>query len=62
MQTEYTITGADAVNVLQIIDLCAKRGAFQGNELGAVASVRMVFDKIAAAVNAAAQVDQGPAV
>ncbi len=42
----YPITANDAANVLQLIDVCAKRGAFQGPELGAVASIRMVFDKI----------------
>lgn len=46
--SKYTITANDAANALQLIDTCAKRGAFNGPELGAVASIRMVFDNIVA--------------
>ena len=39
----------DVGNALQIIDECSRRGAFQGNELQSVGSVR---DKLAAYVDA----------
>tara|TARA_R100001129_G_scaffold185984_1_gene175985 strand:+ start:1288 stop:1542 length:255 start_codon:yes stop_codon:yes gene_type:complete len=41
------LTVQDVGNALQIIDECSRRGAFQGNELQSVGSVR---DKLAAYV------------
>jgi len=43
------LTVQDIGNVLQIVDECSRRGAFQGNELQSVGSVR---DKLAAYVEA----------
>lgn len=43
------ISVQDITNALQIIDECARRGSFQGNELQSVGSVR---DKLEAFVNA----------
>ena len=46
------ISVQDITNALQIIDECARRGSFQGNELQSVGSVR---DKLEAFVNANTQ-------
>ena len=43
------ISVQDITNALQIIDECARRGSFQGNEMASVGSVR---DKLAAFVDA----------
>ena len=43
------LTAQDIGNALQIIDECARRGAFQGPELSSVGAVR---EKLAAYVNA----------
>lgn len=44
------ITLVDLQNLLQVIDIAAQRGAFRGNELTSVGSVR---DKLAAFLEAA---------
>lgn len=45
------ITIVDLQNILQVIDVAASRGAFRGNELTSVGSVR---DKLAAFLEAVA--------
>lgn len=45
------ITITDLQNILQVIDVAATRGAFRGNELTSVGSVR---DKLAAFLEAVA--------
>lgn len=41
--TPPQITLADLVDVVNLIDLCCQRGAFNGEELSAVGSLRHVF-------------------
>ena len=53
--TEETVTAEaslslqDLASVVQIIDLCSSRGAFQGSELEAVGAVRGRFQAFVAA-------------
>lgn len=49
------ITVVDLQNILQVIDVAAQRGAFRGNELTSVGSVR---DKLAAFLEAVAPAEE----
>jgi len=58
-QTEAPqITLVDLQNTLRIIDVAAERGAFKGNELTSIGSVR---DKLAAFLDATLPKEDAPA-
>jgi len=51
-EPETLITAQDLQDILQIIDLSARRGAFEGKDLLVIGSIR---EKVAKAVTASAQ-------
>lgn len=56
-ETSVGLSLQDLASVIQIIDLCSKRGAFEGSELEAVGALRGRFQQFVAA-NAPAEEEE----
>lgn len=57
--TAHTLSDTDISSVVEIIDICVKRGAFEGKEISAVGAVRDKFEAFLKSVLEGAK-DQAP--
>jgi hypothetical protein len=60
MNTENEINLNDFATVVNVIDVCTQRGAFKGDELLVIGSLRQKFSNIVEQAKAAAEPQEEP--